>query len=222
MERGSRVRGTRGGGRAANAMGAGAERGGGSDGYSLGKTQRKREDDAPGAVMVRAATPSSLPIWCLTKSKRAMSTANAMSVRSAARKDVSDARSVSVTCEESESRNAMSVTPVAVCACVRCSNFSMRATNDHTLHACAGDGGRTDGVDGEPAGPGGPDGHGAVVVVGVDGRGVRVAGGVADAVSVVLVPAPGPARSMRRLSISRYDASSVYSPATELRTKTPW
>ena len=109
----------------------------------------------------------------------------------------------------------MSVTPVAVCMCA----FSTHATV-HTLYACAGGRGRTNGVDGEPARPGGANGHGAVVVVGVDGRGVRVAGGVADAVSVVLVPAPGPARSTRRLSISRYDAWNVNLPATELCTTT--
>ena len=43
-----------------------------------------------------------------------MSTANAMSASAVARKDVSDARSVTVTCVESERRNATSVTPVTV------------------------------------------------------------------------------------------------------------
>ena len=56
----------------------------------------------------------SLPIWCFTKTKSAMSTAKAMSVRSAARKEVRDARSVTVTCEEKERRSAMRVTPAAV------------------------------------------------------------------------------------------------------------
>lgn len=56
-------------------------------------------------------TPSSFAHLVLDE--RAMSIANAMSVRSAGRNAVSDARSVKVTCVESERRSAMNATPVA-------------------------------------------------------------------------------------------------------------
>jgi hypothetical protein len=70
-------------------------------------------EDVPGAVLVCSFTSASLPIWCLTNTKSAMSIAKAISVRSAARKDARDARSVMVTWDESESRSAMKVIPAA-------------------------------------------------------------------------------------------------------------
>lgn len=64
---------------------------------------------APGAVFVCSITPVSFAIWFFTNTYSAMSMAKAMSVSSAARKDANEARRITVTCVESESRNAMNV-----------------------------------------------------------------------------------------------------------------
>lgn len=81
-------------------------------------TQDKREfkadgGDLPGPVIVLSSTSSRSPILCLTYAKSAISIANAMSVRRAARPEAMEARSMRVTCELRESRNAMKVTIVA-------------------------------------------------------------------------------------------------------------
>lgn len=65
--------------------------------------------------MVLALTPLrwSLISW-RTNASSAMSMANAIRVRSAARKDSRLATSVTITCSENEKRNAMKVTAAAV------------------------------------------------------------------------------------------------------------
>lgn len=50
----------------------------------------------------------------MTRAKSAISHANAMSVRSAARNESSDAMSVTVTCVENEKRSAKNATAAAV------------------------------------------------------------------------------------------------------------
>jgi len=67
----------------------------------------------PGPVIVLSLTPSSWLIWCLTHAKSAISMTNARRVKSAARNETMDAKSVTVTWVEKESRSAMKVTPVA-------------------------------------------------------------------------------------------------------------
>jgi len=66
----------------------------------------------PGAVIVLAPT-CSLFISCLTKARRAISMANAIRVNSAARKDISDAMSVTVMWVDRENNSARNVAPVA-------------------------------------------------------------------------------------------------------------
>jgi len=67
----------------------------------------------PGPVMVFAETPERRSISCFTRANRAISMAKAMRVSKAARKDSSDAISVTVTCDENAKTNARNVTAVA-------------------------------------------------------------------------------------------------------------
>ena len=66
----------------------------------------------PGAVLVEKRL-SKVPTLCLTDAKRAMSIANAMRVRTAARKDTREARRVTVMWVESERRRATNDTMAA-------------------------------------------------------------------------------------------------------------
>lgn len=69
-------------------------------------------NDEPGAVFVLAPIPRPF-IECRTRTKSAISMAKAISVRSAARKDISDAKRVTVTWVENERSNAMKIAAVA-------------------------------------------------------------------------------------------------------------
>ena len=60
----------------------------------------------PGAVLVTKVELPKVPTFCLTKAKSAMSIANAMRVRTAARKDTREARRVTVIWVEKERRRA--------------------------------------------------------------------------------------------------------------------
>lgn len=71
------------------------------------------QNNQPGPVLVLVVTPSSFFISCLTNAKRAISIAKAIKVIRAAKNAVSEERRVIVTCVESESKNAMKVTPAA-------------------------------------------------------------------------------------------------------------
>jgi len=66
----------------------------------------------PGPVIVRARS-SKLSISCLTNASNAMSIANAIRVIVAARKDMSEARSVTVRCVERERSRATKATAAA-------------------------------------------------------------------------------------------------------------
>ena len=66
-----------------------------------------------GAVLVVKLEPSRVPTSCLTNANRAISTANAMSVRRAARNEVRDAMRVIVIWLEKERSRAMNDTAAA-------------------------------------------------------------------------------------------------------------
>jgi hypothetical protein len=66
-----------------------------------------------GAVLVIKFELRNFPTSCLTNAKRAMSIANAMRVRRAARKEAREARRVTVMWEEKERRRAMNETTAA-------------------------------------------------------------------------------------------------------------
>lgn len=66
-----------------------------------------------GAVLVVKVELSKLPTCCLTRAKSAMSIANAIRVRAAARKDVREARRVTVMWVERERRRATNDTAAA-------------------------------------------------------------------------------------------------------------
>lgn len=80
------------------------------------KSREERGEErayAPGPVSVLSRTPVSLPIWCFTNAYSAMSIAKQISVSRAARNDASEAKRVTVTCEERERRSARNVRPQA-------------------------------------------------------------------------------------------------------------
>lgn len=66
-----------------------------------------------GAVLVVKVELLKVPTRCLTNAKRAMSTANAIRVMVAARKDAREARRVAVMWVENERRRAMNDTAAA-------------------------------------------------------------------------------------------------------------
>lgn len=67
----------------------------------------------PGAVLVCRVTLVSLSTWCLRYTNNAISMAKATMVRRAARNDIKDDKSVTVTWVEHDSKNAMKVTAAA-------------------------------------------------------------------------------------------------------------
>jgi len=71
------------------------------------------QNPGPGFVLGRADPLARSPIWSLTKAKRAMSMANAIRVRKAARKEVREEKRVTVVWVENERRKAINVTAVA-------------------------------------------------------------------------------------------------------------
>jgi len=86
--------------------------------HTVHPASRRRMKDTkviqkPALVVVIPWTSGSLLTWCLRNAYSAMSTANAISVKKAAKKDVSDESKVMVTCCEAERSKAMNVTAVA-------------------------------------------------------------------------------------------------------------
>ena len=67
-----------------------------------------------GAVLVTKVELFKVPTLCLTNAKRAISTANAIRVRRAARNDTREARRVTVMWVEKDRRRAMNDTTAAV------------------------------------------------------------------------------------------------------------
>lgn len=122
----------------------------------------------------------------------------------AARNAVRDAKRVMVTWVESERMNAIRVTPAAAIAC----QLRGRAVTRRTR--------LTDGVDGEAASPGRTDVDEAAVVA-MDGGGIGVVRGAADAVADVLVPAGRPVARCKHRAIFRISSDL---PGAELGAKT--
>jgi len=77
------------------------------------KINEAKFNQNPGAVVVFDWTLGSFSTWCLTKTNKAMSMANAINVMSAARKEVKEDNNVKVTCVEKDRRKATNITAVA-------------------------------------------------------------------------------------------------------------